>query len=445
MEIIVEKIVYPGRSLGRGEDGIAVFTEGGLPGEKIEVKVIKNKKSFKEAKLEKILAVSEKRTAPRCPSFGSCGGCTFQHTSYDNQLHLKNVYTKELLSPFGIEIEEVRKSPEEWGYRNKMEFSFFDNKGQLAAGLHQRGEFNRYISVPPCFIADTDFIPITEIVIDFARRSGLGIYDNRSHSGFFRHLVLRKGKNTGELLVNLVTNKDEQVSVKYFDELVEKLKGKVAAFYWTVNAGASDAVRSDELKLLSGTKEISEKLSVGDKLYLFKISPFSFFQTNTLACEKLYETVLELFVPDKNDRVLDLYCGTGTIGMILAPCVKEVIGIDEIESAVLDAGKNAAANGIGNIKFEAAPVQKWIKGSEAEGFNSVILDPPRCGATEKVIDFIGEKEFKKIVYVSCNPSTLARDLKLFTEKLGFKIKRIVPIDMFPQTYHVETVVSLERQ
>ena len=444
MEILIEKIVYPGRSLGRGEDGIAVFTEGGLPGEKLEVKIVKNKKSFKEAKFEKLLTVSEKRTAPRCPSFGSCGGCTFQHTSYDNQLYLKSVYTKELLSPFGVEIEAVRKSPEEWGYRNKMEFSFFDDKGQLSVGLHQRGEFNRYVSVPPCFIADADFIPITAIVIDFARRSGFGIYDKRSHSGFFRHLVLRKGKNTGEVLVNLVTNKDEKVSEKEFDGLVEKLKGKAAVFYWTVNASASDAVRSDELKLLFGATEIIEKLSVGDKLYSFKISPFSFFQTNTLACEKLYETVIELFVPDQNNRLLDLYCGTGTIGMVLAPFVKEVIGVDEIESAVMDAGKNAAANGIENIKFETAPIQKWIKGAEAEGFNSVILDPPRCGATEKILDFIGEKGFKKIVYVSCNPSTLARDLKLLTEKHSFRIKRIVPVDMFPQTFHVETVVSLER-
>ncbi len=444
MEVKVEKIVYPGKSLARGADGIAVFTEGGIPGEILEIKITKNKKSYKEGIIEKINEASKERIQPKCPSFGKCGGCAFQHISYHNQLKMKEGYVNELLYKYRDVIKPIVRSTEEWGYRNKMEFSFFEENGVLELGLHRKGFFDAYLAVPPCFIADRDFVEISEIIRNFAANSGLKFYNKRSRQGFYRHLVLRKGKNTDEILVNLVTNKDDNVSSNIFYDLAQKLKDKVSSLFWTVNSSISDAVKADELTLLLGKKEIEEKLNIKGKTYSFNVSPFSFFQTNTKACEKLYETILDILKPQKNESVLDLYCGTGAIGIIFAPYVKKVLGVDEVESSIENAKINAVNNGISNADFMLSRIEKWIHTDEAAGFDAVILDPPRSGVSGKVIDFIGKRGFRKIVYVSCNPSTLARDLELLTGEHGYDVEEIVPVDMFPQTYHVESVTLLRK-
>ncbi len=442
MEITIEKIVYPGKSLGRGEDGIAVFTNGGLPGERLDVKITKNKKTFKEAVIEKIIKASEIRIPPKCPLFGKCGGCSFQHTAYENQLEIKQTYLNEILSPFKTDIHAIVPSPNHWGYRNKMEFSFFDKDGIVSLGLHQKGEFDRYLSIPPCYIADEDFLGIAETVTAFANQSKLPVYNKKSHNGFYRHLVLRKAQNSGEILVNIVTNLNVHISESFFYELAQSLKNKIASFYWTINSGVSDAVLAEKIILLSGKNEIEERLKVKNRPYSFLISPFSFFQTNTLACEKLYDQVIDCFSPEKKDSVLDLYCGTGTIAVILAPYVSEVLGVDENEEAIKNADINAKNNKIENSSFVSMPVEKWIKESDPKKYNSIVVDPPRSGLTQKVISFILGGNFKKVVYVSCNPATLARDLNLLIEGGNFKIEKIIPVDMFPQTYHIETVTLL---
>ncbi|MCX5781908.1 MAG: 23S rRNA (uracil(1939)-C(5))-methyltransferase RlmD [Elusimicrobia bacterium] len=442
MEIVVEKIVYPGRSLGRGGDGIAVFTEGGLPGERLDVKITKNKKTFKEAYIGKIIKSSDIRISSKCPSFGKCGGCSFQHTSYENQLKIKQTYVNELLSPFKTDIHPIVPSPNQWGYRNKMEFSFFDKDGIVSLGLHQKGEFDKYLSIPPCYIADEDFLDLSETITAFANKSKLTVYNKKTHNGFYRHLVLRKAQNSGEILVNIVTNSNNHISESIFYELVQSLKNKITSFYWTINSGVSDAVLSERTILLSGKNEIEERLKIKNRLYSFLISPFSFFQTNTSACEKLYDKVIDCFDPDKKDSVLDLYCGTGTIAIILAPYVSEVLGVDGNEEAIRNASINAEKNKIVNSSFMSMRVEKWIKECDPQKYDSIVVDPPRSGLTQKVISFILTGDFKKIVYVSCNPSTLARDLNLLIEGNKFKIEKIIPVDMFPQTYHVEMVVSL---
>lgn len=441
ISVKTEKIVFPGRSLCRCEDGIALFTEGLLPGETADVLVIRDKKSFREGLVKQITERAPERIDPVCPSFGKCGGCTFQNTDYDNQIKYKKEYINELLSVFGIEIGEILRSPEVWNYRNKMEFSFFNWDGVTDLGLHCRGSFNRYASVPPCFIADEDFVKAAQIVKDFANKNGLSAYNNRSHEGFFRHLVLRKAKNNGQMLINIVTNVIEG-SHAFFEPLVKELGELAQSIYWTQNGRLSDAVVSDKLTLLSGKENITEKLNVGGEDFYFNISPFSFFQTNSKGTEILYNEVLRQLNPSKDDVLLDLYCGTGTIGICMAHKVKKIIGIEQVEQAIENAKTNALLNKVENTEFYASTAEKWVK-DNGHKFDSMVVDPPRAGLTNDVIQFLLDSQAKKIVYVSCNPSTLARDLTAIIESGKYKIKEITPVDMFPQTYHIETVVSLE--
>ncbi|MCL1901340.1 MAG: 23S rRNA (uracil(1939)-C(5))-methyltransferase RlmD [Endomicrobia bacterium] len=441
ISVKAEKIVFPGRSLCRCEDGIALFTEGLLPGEIADVLVIKDKKSFREGLIKQITLLSPERVEPVCPSFGRCGGCTFQNTDYANQSKYKKEYINELLSVFGVKIDGILQSPEIWNYRNKMEFSFFNNETAADLGLHCRGSFNRYVSVPPCFIADEDFLKAALIVKNFADKNGLPAYNTRTHEGFFRHLVLRKAKNNNQMLINIVTNILEG-SLAFFEPLVKELGEFAQSIYWTQNGRQSDAVVSDKLTLLFGKEHITEKLNVGGRDFYFNISPFSFFQTNSKGTEILYNEVLRQLNPSKNDVLLDLYCGTGTIGICMADKVKKVIGIEQVESAIENAKTNAGINNVDNAEFFASTAEKWIK-ENGSVFDAIVVDPPRSGLTNDVIKFLLDSQSKKIVYVSCNPSTLARDLTSITDSGKYKIKEIAPVDMFPQTYHIESVVSLE--
>ena len=498
ISVKTEKIVFPGRSLCRCEDGIALFTEGLLPGETADVLVIKDKKSFREGLVKQITFFSSERVEPVCPSFGRCGGCTFQNTDYENQIKYKQSYVEELLSAFGAKINKILESPEVWHYRNKMEFSFFERQLgirneelgvletamfidsatdaqndnnyavsvnsslPLGLGLHCRGSFNRYVSVPPCFIADEDFLKAARIVKNFAGKNGIQAYNTRTHEGFLRHLVLRKAKNNNQMLINIVTNIPEG-SPAFFEPLVKELGEFAQSIYWTQNGRQSDAVVSDKLTLLFGKEHITEKLNVGGRDFYFNISPFSFFQTNSKGAEILYNEVLRQLNPSKNDVLLDLYCGTGTIGICMADKVKKVIGIEQVESAIENAETNAAINNVDNAEFFVSTSEKWSKqqggGMKEDGERdlnitssflpspsslSVIVDPPRSGLANDVIKFLLDSQAKKIVYVSCNPSTLARDLTSITGSGKYKIKEIVPVDMFPQTYHIESVVSLEK-
>jgi 23S rRNA (uracil-5-)-methyltransferase RumA len=341
-------------------------------------------------------------------------------------------------------MRPIVPSPEEWGYRNKMEFSFFSEEGKVSLGLHRKGAFDRYFKVPPCLIADPDFIPLTEAVIAFAQESGLSVYDKRSHAGFFRHLVLRKGKRTGQVLVNLVTASHQGVDAGFFAPLVERTKDRVSSFYWTVNDRVSDAVAVDRLTLLCGTETIEERLQVRGREYRFVISPFSFFQTNSLGAEQLYGHAVDALEPQPDDDVLDLYCGTGSIGIAIAPYVRSVFGVEQVASAIENAEINRKMNGIDNIRFACGSVEKWVKQDDIPGASAVMVDPPRGGLTEKVISFMLRIAPRKIVYVSCNPATLARDLALITGQGKYAVKSLLPVDMFPHTYHVEAVASLRR-
>ena len=473
IKVKAEKIVFPGNVLCRCEDGIALFTEGLLPNEEAEAFVTRDKKSYREAKLEKILTPSPLRIEPKCPSFGKCGGCSFEHTSYENQIKFKTDCVKELLNFIDIEIPQAKQSPVQWNYRNKMEFSFYNEKiGRLedwkngskkennkitedlsahqlisssavSLGLHCKGSFYKYSEVPPCYIAHEDIIKACEIVKEFAINTGLKAYNNKTHEGFFRHLVLRKGVNTGDLLVNIVTNKQEDINKTFFDIVVKQLSSFCSSIYWTKNSKFSDAVNAESITLLYGNENITETLTVAEQKFNFSVAPFSFFQTNTKATEILYNTIIELLRPNKQDTLLDMYCGTGAIGICLSPHVKSVVGVEQVKESIESAKHNAKINNINNIEFFAQSAQDWVKQNDKK-FDCVIIDPPRAGLFETVIEHLLFLNPKKIVYVSCNPSTLARDLKLITKDNKYKVEKVCPVDMFPQTYHIETVVLLEK-
>lgn len=443
IKVKAEKIVFPGNVLCRCEDGIALFTEGLLPIEQAEVFVTRDKKTFREAKLENIIEKSNLRIEPTCKSFGKCGGCSFQHTDYKNQIEFKTNCVKELLNFIDIDIPLAKQSPNIWNYRNKMEFSFFNENDTLNLGLHCKGSFYKYSSVPPCYIAHEDIVKVQSIVKDFAQKTNLKAYNTKSHEGFFRHLVVRKGVNTGDLLVNIVTNKQEGIDKNFFESLVEELSSFCSSIYWTQNSKYSDAVHAECLTLLYGKENITESLTIANKNFKFSVAPFSFFQTNTKGTEVLYNTILEVLQPTKQDTLLDMYCGTGAIGISVSPHVKSVIGVEQVEASIESAKINANINNIDNIEFTAQSAEDWVKQNNKK-FDSIIIDPPRAGLAPSVIEHLLFLNPNKIVYVSCNPSTLARDLKLITKENQYSIKRVVPVDMFPQTYHIETVVLLEK-
>ncbi len=443
IKVKAEKIVFPGKVLCRCEDGIALFTEGLLPDEEAEIFVTRDKKSFREGKIEKIVTESPLRKSPQCQSFGKCGGCSFQHTDYLNQTDFKTKSVRELLNFLNIEIPQAKQSPNIWNYRNKMEFSFFNENDKLNLGLHCKGSFYKYSSVPPCYIACEDIVEAESIVKDFAIKTNLKAYNTKSHEGFFRHLVVRKGVNTGDLLVNIVTNKQENIDKTFFEPMVKNLSSFCSSIYWTQNSKYSDAVHAESLILLYGKENINEELNIAGKKFNFSVAPFSFFQTNTEATEVLYNTIIELLQPQKQDTLLDMYCGTGTIGISLCNHVKSVVGVEQIETSVESAKKNALINNINNIEFFAKSAEDWVKQNNTK-FDSVVIDPPRAGLSPSVIEHILYLNPNKLIYVSCNPSTLARDLKIITESGKYKVEKVCPVDMFPQTYHIETVVLLTK-
>ena len=445
MPIRTEKLVYPGKCIAHDENGRTVFIDGALPGESVEIAAWRKHKGITEARVGTVVEAAQERIAARCPSFGVCGGCSFQHVSYEDQLRFKRAYTQEILTPLGITLEDIIPSPDPWHYRNKMELSFGGTGDSLILGLHQKGRFDEYIRVPPCFIADADFLPIIEQIERFARDSHLPALDATARTGFWRHVVLRKGKNTGQIMVLLVTTALEGDASDFWDPLLAALPD-VHSIHWVVNTSRSDAVIAEAVHHLRGEATIEERLTVGGKTFRFSISPFSFFQTNTAGAERLYDTVLQYASPKSDERLLDLFCGTGSIGICMTPYVKDVHGVEIVSEAIEQARGNARLNTVHNATFEAIAAEKWIRSSAQTlgsiPYDTIIVDPPRGGLHPKVAQYLSDSAAKTIVYVSCNPTTLARDLKTILADRKFVVEKAVAVDMFPQTYHVEVVVRL---
>lgn len=445
-EGIIEKVVFPNKGIVQVEgEEKKVIVKNGIPGQKVRFSVNKIRKGKCEGRLLEVLEKSPVEVEPACRHFGLCGGCTYQNLSYEDQLKMKASQVKELLDGVCSDyvFEGIKGSPDAWAYRNKMEFSFGDEvkDGPLALGMHKRGSFHDIVTVDGCKIVDEDYSRILECVLNYFKDTDLSFYRKLSHVGYLRHLLVRKGVKTGEILIDLITTTQANPAL---DGLVEQLlaletDGKIVGILNTLNDSLADVVQSDETILLYGQDYFYEEL-LGLK---FKISPFSFFQTNSRGAEVLYETARGYIGETKDKLIFDLYSGTGTIAQMIAPVAKKVIGVEIVEEAVEAAKVNAKLNNLDNCEFIAGDVLKVIDSIE-ERPELIVLDPPRDGIHPKALDKIIDYGVDRIVYISCKPTSLARDLEVLQER-GYKLEKAIAVDMFPMTVHVETCVLLSHK
>ena len=433
-----------------GEEGMAVV-KGTVPGQTVKFVVSKKRSGNAIGRLKEVVEKSElEDVSPKCPHFEFCGGCSYQTMSYDNQLKLKKDTVKGILDNAineSYEFQGILQSPLQWEYRNKMEFSFGDEvkDGPLALGMHKRNSFHDIVTVDECQIVDSDYRKILDAVLEFCAGKELPFYKKLRHEGYLRHLLVRRTTVTKQLLVAVVTTSDKEMEEKAnWTELVEILKNldlsaKLCGVIHIINDGLADVVQSDETRILFGDEYIYEEL-LGLR---FKISVFSFFQTNSLGAEVLYSKAREYIGDTKDMTVFDLYSGTGTIAQIIAPVAKKVVGVEIVEEAVEAAKVNAGLNGLDNCEFIAGDVLKVIDEIEDKP-DMIILDPPRDGINPKALQKIIDFGVNNLVYISCKPTSLARDLEMLQEQ-GYRVEKACAVDMFPNTVHVETVVLLSHK
>lgn len=451
-ELEIEKLAFGGFGVARIENYV-VFVKNAIPGDVVSAKISKRKSSYAEARLLSVIQPSDIRVEAPCPFFDYCGGCTWQNMSYENQLLYKRAIVQESITRLaGIdycEVSPVAASEKNFAYRNKMEFSFSDNRWLLpqelgnmeiskdfALGLHVPGTFDKILHIENCMLQSETANKILQYVSEYARTNNLAPYGIRSHKGFLRFLMLRESSYSGEIMVNIITAYEDKEKLKPLAEELMREFPQIAGVVNNINSKLAQIAVGEYEVLLAGKAFIREKLA---GMY-FNISANSFFQTNTLQAEKLYEFALNFASLSGNEIVWDLYSGTGTIGLILAKKAKKVIGFEVVESAVEDAYKNAQEHSVQNIEFIAGDLLHKLRDAQPKP-DVLITDPPRSGMHEKVTRYIAEMKPKRIVYVSCNPTTLARDLQILSRE--YIVERIQPVDMFPQTYHIETVVKLK--
>ena len=449
-EGIVEKIEFPNKGILHIEDE-KVIVKNALPGQKIQFLVNKKRKGKCEGRLMQVLERSEIETAETvCPHFGICGGCLYQTIPYETQLEIKKEQVKELLD--GVcgeyEFEGIKGSPLADCYRNKMEFSFGDEvkDGPLALGMHKRGSFYDVVTTGKCRIVHKDFCDILLCTKAYFEEKEVGFYKKMQHTGYLRHLLVRRAVKTGEILLDLITTtqigveEEKKLLAGWLERLLAlPLEGKMAGILHTKNDSLADAVKDEGTEVLYGKDYFFEEL-LGLK---FRISPFSFFQTNSLGAEVLYEKTREYVGETKGKVVFDLYSGTGTIAQILAPVAEKVVGVEIVKEAVEAAKENARLNGLDNCEFIAGDVLKVVD-ELTDKPELIVLDPPRDGIHPKAIEKIIGFGVERMVYVSCKPTSLARDLVILQEN-GYRVEKGCCVDMFPGTANVETVVLLSHK
>ena len=463
---VVRNVKFPNRAMvvlepleGAADGEEICEVKGALPGQKVSVVVTKVRKGKGEGRLKEILEKSPVETVGvengGCPHFNICGGCSYISMPYEESLKIKENQVRELLEPVlskqqsVCQIEPIRQSPVYYGYRNKMEFTFGDEvkDGPLALGMHKKGSFYDIVTVDGCRLVDDDYSAILRETLCYFEEKKTPFYHRYTHEGYLRHLLVRRASRTGEILAALVTTTQQEVDLESWKErlLSLPLNGKFAGILHITNDSMSDAVKCDSSEILYGRDYFYEEL-LGLK---FRISTFSFFQTNTCGAEVLYETAREYVgslvkEEGKPDSIVyDLYSGTGTIAQLMAPVAKKVIGVEIVEEAVVAARENAKQNGLENCEFIAGDVLKVLDEIE-EKPDFIILDPPRDGVHPKALSRIIGYEVEKLVYISCKPTSLARDLEIFIAN-GYEVQRCVPVDQFPWTTGIETVVLLSHK
>ena len=447
LEGTIEKVEFPNKGVVTvAEEGKSVIVKNGIPGQKVKFCVNKFKRGNAEGRLLEVLEKSPLETRkPVCSIFPVCGGCMYQTMSYEAQMDMKAEQVKNILNEAvngEYLFEGVKASPKEFAYRNKMEFSFGDEykDGPLTLGLHKKGSTYDVLTASDCKLVHDDMTKILNCVLEYFKERNVSYYKKMQHTGYLRHLLLRRGDRTGEILVNLVTTTQEEHDMSPLKEalLNLELEGKIVGFLHILNDSLSDVVQSDETRIIYGQDYFYEKLLNLE----FKITPFSFFQPNSRGAEVLYSTVRD-YIGDINDMtVFDLFSGTGTIAQVLAPVAKQVIGVEIIEEAVEAAKENAAHNGLSNCKFIAGDVFKVLDEIE-EKPDMIVLDPPRDGIHPKALPKILDYGVDKIVYISCKVTSLARDLEMIQAR-GYEVVKSVAVDQFCQTVHVETICLLSK-
>ena len=445
IEGTVSDIKFPNKGVVETEDGVCIV-KNAITGQRVRARVCKKRKGRAEGTLIEVLERSEAERETPCPAFGTCGGCTYLCLPYQEQCAIKEKQVRELLGealPEGSSMdwfEGILESPARYGYRNKMEFSFGDSykDGPLALGMHKRGSFYDIVNADDCVIVDEDYRRILTAVRTYWDRKGAAYFHRVRRSGYLRHLLVRKAVNTGEILIDLVTTSQETYDLQDFaDALVSlELEGTIVGILHTVNDSVADVIRDDGTEVLYGRGYFAETL-LGLE---FTVTPFSFFQTNSRGAELLYDTARRFLreAGMKRGVVYDLYCGTGTISQLMAPVSEKVIGVEIVEEAVEAAGENARRNRIENCEFIAGDVLKVLD-SITDLPDLIILDPPRDGVHPKALPKILGYGVEQILYISCKPTSLARDIPAFTEA-GYKPVRGVCVDQFPWTANVETIV-----
>ena len=484
----VTTVEFPNKGIVMTDEGERVIVKNTIPGQRVSFAVNKVRKGKAEGRLLETVKKSPRETADTCRHFGQCGGCTYQSLPYEEQLKIKETQVRGMIEQAigdacAYEFLPIRHSPRVLAYRNKMEFSFGDEykDGPLALGMHKRGSFYDIVTVEDCRIVDGDFRAILMATLAYFREQEIFFYHRLRHTGYLRHLLVRKAVKTGEILVDLITTTQDWRNVQEPDErakieaaLLEKqgrcphagtvneekekqllagwkdvllalsLEGTLKGVLHTKNDSVADVVKNEGTEVLFGQDYFYEEL-LGLR---FQISPFSFFQTNSLGAEVLYSTAREFILGDNPDMladktVYDLYSGTGTIAQMLAPVCKKVVGVEIIEEAVEAAKENAALNHLYNCEFLAGDVLKVLDTIE-ERPDYIVLDPPRDGIHPKALEKIINYGVDHMIYISCKPTSLARDLEVLLAR-GYVVDKVQCVDMFPNTVHVETVVLLSQQ
>lgn len=458
IELKIESTGFEGKSVAR-LDGLVVFVEGAVAGDVVKAKILKSKKKYAEAKIVEVIKPSKERVDPRCDYFGTCGGCKWQHVNYASQLKFKQQHVVDAIERIGglkdVHILPIVGSDDIYFYRNKLEFSFSEKAWltdrdlaslqdlpSLVLGFHVPQRWDKVLDVHECFLQSEVSTGILNAVREFALKNNISVYSSGTESGYFRNLVIREGKNTGDVMVNLVTFEDSpEVMSKLSGELVKQFP-EITTVVNNVTKKKSQVAVGEYEKVYYGEGIIHEKLGN----HLFQISSNSFFQTNTQQAEKLYSIAKEFGELKSTDVVYDLYCGTGSIAIYVSDAVKQVVGIELVENSIINATMNAALNTITNCEFFAGDLKDMLtknvqwKDQFAQP-DVIIVDPPRSGMHPKAVEELGKMKVPTIVYVSCNPPTLARDLQMLTT-YGYAVEKVQPVDMFPHTYHIECVAKV---
>lgn len=453
LELCITDVAFGGKGLAK-VDGFAVFVPQTIPGDRVLARVVKKKKNFAEARLIELIQDSADRISPPCPYSGVCGGCTWQFLKYEKQLAYKRQHVQEsvehLGSITGVPVHATLPSPLLFGYRNKMEFACSDRRWLMpdelgradadtgfAIGLHVQGTFYKVLDIHACLLQPDFGNRILCAVRDFIRSSGVPVYNLRTHSGFWRFLVLRHSVAFDRWMVNIVTSEERTELVRPLADLLIRMSPQIASVVNNISARKAGIAVGEYERCLAGSPVIHERIGP----FQFEVSSNSFFQTNTRGAQELYETVATYADLTGSETVLDLYSGTGTIPILLSRSAKEIVGMEIVEDAVADARRNCGYNDVSNCRFIGGDIRRSLSEIPIKP-DVMIIDPPRVGMHEDVVRRILEIGPERMVYVSCNPATLARDLALM--KGRYRVLEIQPVDMFPHTFHVESVTRLER-